>query len=60
MPEELGCTKGENGHHIDPLVFLDWKKEFHVHVDVSCIPLGAVLTHASEGDLDHPIAFASR
>jgi len=26
------------------LVFPDWKKEFHVHVDVSCIVLGAVLT----------------
>ena len=26
------------------LVFLDWKKEFHVHVDASCIVLGAVLT----------------
>jgi len=30
------------------LVFLDWKKEFHVHVDVSCIALGAVLTQAGE------------
>jgi len=26
------------------LVFLDWKKEFHVHVDASCIALGVVLT----------------
>eukprot|EP00253_Pinus_taeda_P019482 PITA_19482 len=26
------------------LVFLDWKKEFHVHVDASCIVLGTVLT----------------
>ena len=26
------------------LGFLDWKKEFHVHVDASCIALGAVLT----------------
>ncbi len=42
------------------LVFLDWKKEFHVHVDVSCIALGAVLTQVGEGELDHPIAFASR
>lgn len=26
------------------LVFPDWKKEFHVHVDVSCIAFGVVLT----------------
>lgn len=26
------------------LVFLDWNKEFHVHVDTSCIALGVVLT----------------
>ena len=42
------------------LVFLDWKKEFHVHVDSSCIVLGAVLTQSGEGEMDHPIAFASR
>jgi len=42
------------------LVFLDWKKEFHVHVDASCIALGAVLTKVSEGELDHPIIFSSR
>ena len=42
------------------LVFLNWKNEFHVHVDASCIVLGVVLTHVGEGELDHPIAFASR
>ena len=42
------------------LVFLDWKKEFHVHVDASCIALGAMLTQLGEGDIDHTIAFASR
>jgi len=26
------------------IVFLKWKKEFHVHVDVLCIALGVVLT----------------
>jgi len=26
------------------LVFPDWKKKFHVHVDASCIVLGVVLT----------------
>ena len=41
------------------LVFLHWKKEFHVHVDASCITLGVVLTQEGEGELDHPIAFAS-
>ena len=42
------------------LVFPDWKKEFHVHVDASCIALGVVLTQAGDRGLDHPIAFTSR
>ena len=42
------------------LVFLDWKKEFHVHVDASYIVLGAVLSQSVEGEIDHPIAFMSR
>jgi len=42
------------------LVFPDWKKEFHVHVDASRVALGVVLTQASEGELDHPISFTSR
>ena len=42
------------------LVFLDWKKEFHVHIDVSCIALGVVLTQVGVGDLDHPITLARR
>ena len=41
------------------LVFLDWKKEFHVHVDASCIVLGDILIQAYEGELDHSLAFAS-
>lgn len=42
MPEEHGCT--ENKMVTVPiLVFLDWNKEFHVHVDVSHIVLGVVL-----------------
>lgn len=42
------------------LIFPDYKKEFHVHVDMSCITLGAVLTQNGGEGLDHPIAFASR
>lgn len=30
--------------NVPSLVFPNWKKEFHVHVDASCIVLGAVLT----------------
>jgi hypothetical protein len=42
------------------LVFPDWEKTFHVHVDASTISLGAILVQLGEGDLDHPIAFARR
>jgi hypothetical protein len=42
------------------LVFPDWSKEYHVHVDASSIALGAVLTQLGSRDIDHPIAFASR
>lgn len=42
------------------LVFPDWTKPFHVHVDTSSIALGVVLAQPGEGELDHPIAFASR
>jgi hypothetical protein len=42
------------------LVFPDWEKTFHVHVDASTITLGAILAQPGAGDLDHPIAFASR
>jgi hypothetical protein len=42
------------------LVFLDWEKTFHVHVDSSSIELGAILAQPGAGDLDHPIEFASR
>ena len=42
------------------LVFPNWNKDFHVHVNASFIELGAVLTQVGEGEMDHPIAFASR
>jgi hypothetical protein len=41
------------------LVFPDWDKKFHVHVDSSAIALGAILAQPRVGDLDHPITFAS-
>jgi hypothetical protein len=42
------------------LVFPDWRKEFHMHVDASSISLGVVLAQSRVGDIDHPLAFASR
>jgi hypothetical protein len=42
------------------LVFPDWEKEFHVHVDASSIVLGEIWTQPEEGDIDHPMEFASR
>jgi hypothetical protein len=42
------------------LVFPDWEKTFHVHVDASSIALGAILAQPRAGDLDHSIAFTSR
>ena len=42
------------------LIFLEWTKELHVHVDASSISLGVLLTQPREGDIDHPIVFASR
>ena len=41
------------------LVFPDWKKEFHVHVNMSCIVLGEILTQVGREGLDHPIVFVS-
>ena len=42
------------------LVFPNWKKPFHVHVDASSIALGIILAQPREGGIDHPISFASR
>jgi hypothetical protein len=57
-------------HGLDPLkekmvtapilVFPDWEKTFHIHVDASSIALVAIFVQLGTGDLDHPIAFASR
>ena len=42
------------------LVFPKWDVEFHVHVDVSCIALGAILMQEGVEGVNHPIAFASQ
>jgi hypothetical protein len=42
------------------LVFPDWTKGFHVHVNASFIALGAVLAQPETRDIDHPLAFSSR
>ena len=42
------------------LVFPNWSKEFHVHVDASYITLGVVLAQTGEGNIDHPLAFSIR
>jgi hypothetical protein len=42
------------------LTFPDWNKEFHVHMDASPIVLGVALSQPGEGDIHHPIDFASR
>ena len=56
------CNKGldilkENVVTAPILVFPDWKKEFHVYVNTSCIALGEVLTQPSGEGLNHLIAF---
>jgi hypothetical protein len=42
------------------LVFSNWEKTFHVHVDASTIALGAILAQPGTWELDHPIAFFSK
>lgn len=42
------------------LVFPDRNKEFHVHVDESCLALGVILAQLGAGEIDYPIAFASK
>jgi hypothetical protein len=41
------------------LIFPDWEKTFHVHVDALAIALGAIWVQPGMGDLDHPIDFVS-
>lgn len=44
-----------------PLIVLpNWNKEFRVHLDASCIALGAMLTQPGTSVIGHPIAFVRR
>jgi hypothetical protein len=59
------CQKGmdvlkQNLVTVPILVFPDWQKEFHVHVDTSSIVLDTMLAHSREGKLDHLVVFASK
>jgi hypothetical protein len=59
------CQQGldtfkENMVRTPILVFPNWEKTFHVHVDASGIELGAILVQPGAGELDHPIEFARR
>ena len=42
------------------MIFLDWNKDIHAHVDESSIALGTILSQPREGNIYHPIKFASR
>jgi len=42
------------------LIFPKWDLEFHLHVNTSCIALGAILIQEGAEGVDHVIAFASR
>ena len=52
-------TLKENMASAPILVFPKWDIEFHVHVDASCIMLGAVLTQEGAEGINHLIMFAS-
>lgn len=42
------------------LVFLNWGKTFHVHVDSFGIALGNILMQLGKGIIDHIVYFSSR
>jgi hypothetical protein len=41
------------------LIFPDWSKIFHVHVDASSITLGVILAQPGEDNINHPVYFSS-
>lgn len=59
MLEDIGRTKRKNGHHADPHI-----PGLEEGISCACgrvlYLLGEVLTKASEGELNYPIAFSSR
>ena len=57
IPRESRHAEKQNGYYTN-LVFPYWKKDFHVHVDVTSIVLNMVLTQTCEGSINHPISFA--
>jgi hypothetical protein len=42
------------------LIFPNWEKAFHVHVDALGISLGAILMQPGYGAMDHPVYFVSQ
>ena len=42
------------------LIFLDWSKKIHVHIDASTIFVEAILTHLGDDHMDHPNEYSSR
>jgi hypothetical protein len=53
-------TLKENMVKTPILVFPDWEKTFHVHVDASTIALGSIMEQTRAGGLNHPISFSRR
>lgn len=41
------------------LIFLDWNKEFHVHIDVRIHEIRAILAQLDERKIDHLIYFTN-
>lgn len=41
------------------LAYPNWQIEFHVHIDASIVALDTILAQSWEGNLHHPIYFAS-
>ena len=42
------------------LISPDWTKPFHVHIDASNYAIGCILAQPYEGNMDLPVAYASR